>query len=48
VQEPDSEDGGLAEAPVMEREAGSEARVAEPKAYAFDGWGMIPLELGAA
>jgi hypothetical protein len=48
VQEPDSEDGDLAEAPAMEREAVSEALVAEPKAYAFDGWGMVPLELGAA
>lgn len=48
MQEPDSEDGDLAEALTMERDAAPEARVAEPKAYAFDGWGMIPLELGAA
>ena len=48
MQEPDREDGDLAEAPAIEREAASEVLVAEPKAYAFDGWGMIPLELGAA
>jgi hypothetical protein len=46
VQEPEREEGDR-EAPMIVLETGAPvlASVAEPKAYAFDGWGMVPLEL---
>jgi hypothetical protein len=43
VQEPDREEEGAGEEHVLTPQA--IAAEAEPKAYAFDGWGMVPLEL---
>jgi hypothetical protein len=44
VKEPQREEGAAELAP-PEQEVGQPPFVAEPKAYAFDGWGMVPLEL---
>lgn len=48
VQEPQV-DGDVAELTVAEQQIDPSPDIAtEPKAYAFDGWGMIPLELDPA
>ena len=47
MQEP--QEGDVAELSAAEQQ-GDQARdmAAEPKAYAFDGWGMVPLALDPA
>lgn len=46
MQEPERKEEDAADAYVRQPRARStEAFASEPKAYAFDGWGMIPLEL---
>jgi hypothetical protein len=42
VQEPKREDADVADAPAPGRAATPEP--VEAKAYAFDGWGMVPLD----
>lgn len=46
MQEPKREKEGAAEEHVLApRTMPVEALGTEPRAYAFDGWGMVPLEL---
>jgi len=50
VQEPEREGGDVVDAPAIAMETGTvsaQPPASEPKAYAFDGWGMVPLEPGA-
>ena len=47
MQEP--QDGDVAELPAAEQQdVQPQDLMAEPKAYAFDGWGMVPLALDPA
>lgn len=41
-------DGDVAEAAAEQPTNQPQDMIAEPRAYAFDGWGMIPLELDPA
>jgi len=44
VKEPDNKEGA-ADEPARETQAiPFEAYATEPKAYAFDGWSMVPIE----
>ncbi len=48
MQEPNrEEDAALDASREAKPVARSEEFTVEPKAYAFDGWGMVPLELDA-
>lgn len=46
MKEPQRDEIAIAETSAVEQEASRPPELAvEPKAYAFDGWGMVPLEL---
>lgn len=46
MKEPQREENAVAETSAAEQGDGRPQEVAgEPKVYAFDGWGMVPLEL---
>ncbi len=46
MQEPKRDEEDAAEEHILAPQTiAAEAFVLEPKAYAFDGWGMVPLEL---
>jgi hypothetical protein len=48
VQEPERKEEAAVDAYTRQPpEKPIEPFVSEPKAYAFDGWGMVPLELDA-
>ncbi|WP_156404739.1 hypothetical protein [Sphingomonas sp. Root241] len=45
MKEPKREEDAVAEQRTVEQEVGPPQELAtDPKAYAFDGWAMVPLE----